>query len=281
MAPVDRRSFLSALPFVTVFPPAGWGQFDAPLLPFIELDHVSFRVSNVQRTARFYMRLFGTDAARDPHRQANPGSQAGELWFIRCGRSHIALAPLSRGEEPGIDHYCLSVRQFDKSAAQATLRSFDQPYPDWPSNNVWLRDPDGMLVQLAPSANDPQLPTIVRNATAVPRPADTPETAPFRASRIAKLVLTANRLAATTGYYGRLLGGTSSPEARSGFTVGPSRLIISSREVQSFRIAVRGFEPQSALRALARLDAPAEPASGGSIITVHDPDGIRFEVAAP
>jgi catechol 2,3-dioxygenase-like lactoylglutathione lyase family enzyme len=64
----------------------GSAQAVSALLPFIELDHVSIRVSDVQRSARFYMRLFGDDAARDPKRQANPGSQPGELWFVRHAR---------------------------------------------------------------------------------------------------------------------------------------------------------------------------------------------------
>jgi catechol 2,3-dioxygenase-like lactoylglutathione lyase family enzyme len=175
----------------------------APLLPFLELDHVSIRVSDVRRSAQFYMRLFGSDAARDMNRQANPGSQPGELWFIRLGRSHLALAPSFAKETPGIDHYCLSISGFSKATAQATLARFPQPFPEWPSNNVWLEDPDGLLVQLAPSANEPQIPGIVRNAAPVPRSADLPETPPFQAIRISQLSLATGRAAAARSYYRR------------------------------------------------------------------------------
>src|SRR4051812_43719501 len=144
MARSDRRTFVIALPALAAIACTEGAQPASALLPFIELDHISLRVSDVQRSARFYMRLFGTDAARDPRRQANPASQPGELWFIRLGRSHLALAPLSSGEVPGVDHMCLSVSAFAKDMAKARLTEFDQPFPDWPSNNVWLRDPEGI-----------------------------------------------------------------------------------------------------------------------------------------
>ena len=67
----------------------------APALPIRDLDHLSLHVSDVRRSADFYTRLFGTEVSRDPNRQANPGSVPRELWFIRLGDSHLALAPLS------------------------------------------------------------------------------------------------------------------------------------------------------------------------------------------
>lgn len=69
----------------------------------------------------------------------------------------------------GLDHYCLSVSGFDKAAEKGALARFSQVFPDWPSNNVWLEDPGGHLIQIAPSANEPKLPAIVRGAVAVDR----------------------------------------------------------------------------------------------------------------
>jgi catechol 2,3-dioxygenase-like lactoylglutathione lyase family enzyme len=278
MPRIDRRAFLTSLPLLgAIVRPAG-GQ--PATLPFIELDHVSIRVLDVQRSARFYMRLFGTDAARDPKRQANPGSQARELWFIRLGRSHLALAPLSPNEPPGVDHYCLSVSAFAKDAAKAMLAGFDQPYPDWPSNNVWLKDPDGLLLQLAPSANEPQLATIVRNAVAIPRPPDLPATPPFRASRISRLVLPCARADLSASYYRRLLGNGRSSGTSHIFAVGASKLILAEGGTQSFRVAVASFEERSAKRTLRSLGITPEAMSDRSMVELRDPDGIAFEIAA-
>ena len=101
-------------------------------------DHVSIRVSDVQRSARFYIQLFGSDTARDPNRRANPGSQPGNSGSSGSGAASLALAPLAPNEAPGVDHYCLSVSAFVREAAKAALAGFDRPVPDWPSNNVWL-----------------------------------------------------------------------------------------------------------------------------------------------
>jgi catechol 2,3-dioxygenase-like lactoylglutathione lyase family enzyme len=272
---VHRRAFLTSLPLLgAVVRPA---RAQPAKLPFIELDHVSIRVSDVRRSARFYMRLFGTDTARDPKRQANPGSRAGELWFIRLGRSHVALAPLSRGESAGVDHYCLSVSAFAKDAAKAMLAGFDQPYPDWPSNNVWLKDPDGLLIQLAPSANEPQLATIVRNAIAVPRLPDLPATPPFRASRISRLVLPCARADVSASYYRRLLGDGRSSGTSHIFSVGTSNLVLTEGGTQSFRVAIPSFEERSARRILTSLGITPE-ATDRSMMVLRDPDGITFEL---
>jgi catechol 2,3-dioxygenase-like lactoylglutathione lyase family enzyme len=274
---IDRRRLIGSLPLLAALGRRAVAQ--SALLPFIEVDHVSIRVSDVQRSARFYMQLFGNDAARDPKRQANPGSQTGELWFIRLGRSHLALAPLSPNDVPGVDHYCLSVSAFAKDTARAKLAQFDQPYPEWPSNNVWLRDPDGLLIQLAPSANEPQMATIVRNAVAVSHPADLPATPPFRAERISRLVLASARLASSTSYYRRLLGdGRASGNSHS-FDVGPSAVIIAQGGTPSFRIALRAFDESLARRTLLSLGITPDARSDRAVIVLRDPDGIVFEIA--
>jgi catechol 2,3-dioxygenase-like lactoylglutathione lyase family enzyme len=226
------------------------------------------------------MRLFGVDAARDPKRQANPGSQAGELWFIRLGRSHLALAPLWPGETPGIDHYCLSVSGFAKDAAKAKLAGFDQPYPDWPSNNVWLQDPDGLLIQLAPSANEPRLESIVRNATAVPRSPNVPADPLFRATRISRLVLASTRASVAADYYRRLLGEGRTSGVSHIFGVGPSTVVLTPGGTPTFRIAVAPFDAVTARRTLSALDImPDTTRTNDPAIVLRDPDGIVFEIA--
>lgn len=272
-----RREFLSGLSLIPAMRSLAQR---AALLPFIELDHVSVRVSDVRRSARFYMQLFGSDASRDPNRQANPGSKAGELWFIRLGRSHLALAPTSQLEAPGVDHYCLSVSAFSKEAAKATLASFEQPFPQWPSNNVWLRDPDGHLIQLAPSANEPQVATIVRNAVAVTRGGDSATGAPFRATRISRLVLTASRLADSESYYDRLLGNAQASGASRSFQVGPSTVTVVGGGSPSLRIALAAFDRAMAHKALVSMGITPHAGTDPAVVVVRDPDGLTFELAA-
>ena len=155
---------------------------------------------------------------------------------------------------------------------------FDQPYPDWPSNNVWLKDPDGLLIQLAPSANEPPLATIVRNAIAVPRPRDLPAIPPFRASRVSRLVLPCARADLSASYYHRLLGNSRASGTSHIFSVGASNLILTEGGTQSFRVAVPSFEERSARRTLTSLGITTETTSDRSTMVLSDPDGIAFEI---
>lgn len=274
---VGRREFL-AFPLAAGIHRAASAR--TPLLPFIELDHVSIRVSDVRRSTSFYMQLFGADAARDANRQANPGSKPGELWFVRLGRSHLAFAPTNSAEALGVDHYCLSVPKFDKDSARAALKQFDQPFPNWPSNNVWLKDPDGLLIQIAPSANEPQIPGIVRNAVPVPRTADHPAVAPFQAARISRLALSTARSAEAQRYYGSLLGDGQPLGASRAYTIGPSTLVLQNGGRPSLRIVVERFERAAVIRTAASMRIPVEAGSDPMSVQLRDPDGLMFEIAA-
>jgi catechol 2,3-dioxygenase-like lactoylglutathione lyase family enzyme len=256
-------------------------QSEAPILPFIGVDHVSLRVSDVRRSTQFYMTLFGSDASRDVNRQANPGSVAGELSFIRLGDSHLSLSPLSPDEEPGVDHFCFSVTAFDKTSARLKLSAFDQPWPEWPSNNLWLKDPDGHLVQLAPSANAPRLPGIVRGATPLERPARVTTPSPFRGLLISRLTLVTANLPTSSNYYRRLLGRSQGGTGRASFRVGASDFVLAQApDTECIRVAVSSFDARTAERVLSSLGVVSDVASDGDSISFHDPDQIRIEIAA-
>lgn len=247
-------------------------------LPFIELDHVSIRVSNVRRAADFYMRLFGPDAGRDPSRPANPSSKPGELWFIRLGDSHLALAPSSPSELPGLDHYCLSVSGFDKKAAATRLSRFNQVFADWPSNNVWLTDPGGHFIQIAPSANAPRLPAIVRGAVVVERDPNLPASPQFRAARISRLTLVAADTSVSANYYRDLLGPSPSAHESNAFVVGPSRLVLTPAGEPSFRVAVAAFDEPQVRRTLLSAGIASQTTTDGAAVVFRDVDGVRVEV---
>ena len=225
------------------------------------------------------MNLFGSDASRDVNRQANPGSIAGELLFIRLGDSHLSLSPLSPGEQPGVDHFCFSVAAFDKTSARSKLSTFDQPWPEWPSNNVWLKDPDGHLVQLAPSANSPRLPGIVRGAAPLEPAARVTTASAFRAVLISRLTLVTSNLPASTSYYRRLLGRRQGAAPGASFLVGPSEFVLAQAPgTECIRVAVQSFDARTGVRTLSLLGAVSDVASDGRTVSILDPDGIRIEI---
>src|SRR5213593_2707488 len=89
-----------------------WCCWEQPALPVGSIDHVNIRVPDVQRSADFYIKLFGVEVARAPNAKAqtaNPASPSGELWFIRLGESFLAISPTGAQLKPGIDHFSFAI----------------------------------------------------------------------------------------------------------------------------------------------------------------------------
>src|SRR2546422_1491282 len=93
-------------------------------LPVGGIDHVNIHVPDVQRSADFYIKLFGVEVSRAPNAKAqtaNPASPSGVLWFIRLGRSNLAISPLPAGEGQGLDHFSFGIAGFNGEVVKSQL----------------------------------------------------------------------------------------------------------------------------------------------------------------
>jgi catechol 2,3-dioxygenase-like lactoylglutathione lyase family enzyme len=107
------------------------------------INHVSIQVSNIQRSAEFYMRTFGL-----PKRTAtNPSSIR-----LGVGPSHLTL----RQEKPSgnVDHFCLGIDNFNHDSVVRDLKARGvTPDPDETTpQGFHVKDPDGFRVQLGDSS---------------------------------------------------------------------------------------------------------------------------------
>jgi catechol 2,3-dioxygenase-like lactoylglutathione lyase family enzyme len=107
------------------------------------INHVSIQVSNIQRSAEFYMRAFGL-----PKRKAgNP-----DAVRLGVGPSHLTL----RQEKPSgnVDHFCLGIDKFNHDAVVRDLKARGvTPEPDEKGpQGFHVKDPDGFRVQLGDSS---------------------------------------------------------------------------------------------------------------------------------
>ncbi|MBI4160972.1 MAG: VOC family protein [Acidobacteria bacterium] len=100
-----------------------------------ELNHIALRVTDLDRSVRFYERHLGLR----PYRR-DPSSA-----FLDCGPHFVALF---RREDPGMDHYCYTIDGYDQAAAAARLRS-EGLEPELVEGRIYFADPDGLRVQLA------------------------------------------------------------------------------------------------------------------------------------
>ena len=107
------------------------------------INHVSIQVSDIKRSAEFYMRAFGL-----PKRVAtNPSSIR-----LGVGPSHLTL----RQEKPSgnVDHFCLGIDDFERESVIRDLKARGvtaEPDENGPQG-FHVKDPDGFRVQLGDSS---------------------------------------------------------------------------------------------------------------------------------
>jgi catechol 2,3-dioxygenase-like lactoylglutathione lyase family enzyme len=105
----------------------------------VALNHVTLQVANLEKSTKFYESLFGPSSGNDSH---------GEPHFrLRTG----AFGLTTYGVNPvGVDHFCVSVEGYEPDAVSEKLKQNGIPSQRlYRPNQVFVRDPDGILVQLA------------------------------------------------------------------------------------------------------------------------------------
>ena len=178
-------------------------------LPVAGLDHLNIHVPDVQRSADFYIKLFGVEVARAPNAKAqtaNPASPSGVLWFVRLGRSNLAISPLPAGERAGLDHFSFAIAGFNGEAVKSQLAGLNQQFPDSPSNNLWLKDPLGRVIQLNAAGDPSRVPGSGVGGILVPPPGGVKRQPAFQATRITLLTIAVPQLEPSASYYRKLLG---------------------------------------------------------------------------
>jgi len=101
------------------------------------LDHIALNVSSVPRSRDFYIKHLGLKVIRD-------GGE--DNCFL--GRGDDFFLTLFKGERPGLNHYCYSIKGYDADRAKEKLKAAGlKPRRD--GNRVYFPDPDGIEVQVA------------------------------------------------------------------------------------------------------------------------------------
>jgi catechol 2,3-dioxygenase-like lactoylglutathione lyase family enzyme len=109
----------------------------------VDVNHLALRVTNVKRSRDFYQKLLGMPVARET---------AGNC-FLGLGDNFLALF---KNSVPGMDHYCLSIEDFDVARVTEELkRQGLNPRQPEGSERVYFDDPDGIEVQLSSPKHQP------------------------------------------------------------------------------------------------------------------------------
>ena len=276
---VSRRQALAVLGAFAIMRSAGAAE--AGLVQPVSLDHVNIRVSNVAKTAAFYVGLFDTPVLRNPALRAQPASPPSEGFFLKFGDGYLAISQAFAPNVPDLDHYSVGLRDYDPAKVAAKLRN-NGVKADPRAVDVWAADPDGSLIQLRPPGGWAR-----QTATPYQAPARVgPALSPLSMSRLA---LRSKDLAHAGDYYARLFGTEITPAASSrsrAFSLGDFVLELNSAPANSastlamnyIRIAIKDFNAETVGRVL--RERGIEAGSAGGTVRISDPDGMRIELAA-
>lgn len=112
-----------------------------PLFRAHTINHVTIRTADVPRSKAFYQALTGLAVRAEDKTSCE----------FRLEHGFLGLYALEAGQRAGYDHFCFGVDAFDAPRALAVLKSaMPEAQPSLESGDqVYLRDPDGVRVQLA------------------------------------------------------------------------------------------------------------------------------------
>ena len=116
---------------------------ETPLFHGATINHVTLYVRDIRRSKAFYTKLLGLPI-RD---------EGVDFCEFRCGVSFLGLYAKGGSPPPraGIDHFCIGVEGLDVRRAFRTLQQVlpaAAPELTEEDTQVYVRDPDGILVQL-------------------------------------------------------------------------------------------------------------------------------------
>lgn len=132
---------------------AGWDQLkngtaspesvpaSEPIFDATGIDHILLNVSDPEKSAEFYAKIFGPVTQRNNNR----------IWF-QAGKSRVGLLKTPEGGRAGVNHYCVSAAAFDYGAAVKKLEAAGAKVETPEGAGMpQFRDPDGFLVQVMPA----------------------------------------------------------------------------------------------------------------------------------
>jgi catechol 2,3-dioxygenase-like lactoylglutathione lyase family enzyme len=122
----------------TTASPESGQAFGQPIFQPTGLDHILLNVSEPEKSAAFYEKIFGPPIQRLNNR----------IWF-QVGKSRVGLLQVPAGQRPGVKHFCVAAASFDYIAALKKLTeiSVRAETPDV-VGTAEFRDLNGLLLQV-------------------------------------------------------------------------------------------------------------------------------------
>jgi len=241
-------------------------------LHFTALDHVEFLVSDVDKSASFYARVFGNTVLKN-----NKTTRR----YVKIGASYLAM---DKGEVH-VDHFCAGIPGFEVASAHATLDAKGVAYRDFPSGkDLAVPDPDGIRLQLATDNGWAQL----LGGTASPETISIGGEPVFRPTGIDHILLNVTDPEKSAAFYEKILGPvTQRNNNRTWFQAGTGRIGLlktpagEKAGVNHYCVSVEKFDYDTAVKKLQQAGVKMDKAEIAGAPDLRDPDGYRVQVMGP
>ena len=113
---------------------------DPPAVQAIGFDHIVLTVSDLEKSAVYYRKFFGMEAAhtKKPER----------LWFA-VAKTRLGLETVAPGKMPAIDRVSIKVAGFERRAVTERLKNLGvETIPSDEKEAVRFKDPNGLVMEL-------------------------------------------------------------------------------------------------------------------------------------
>ncbi|MCU1339006.1 MAG: hypothetical protein JWO19_4587 [Bryobacterales bacterium] len=127
----------------TIIPSSRISQ-DEPAIQAIGFDHIMLAVSDLEKSAAHYRKIFGMEVARTKKPE--------RIWFA-AAKTRLGLETVAAGKMPSVDHVSIRVAGFDRRAVTDRLKKLGAEIA--PSNDEDLlrfKDLNGLVMELKSGA---------------------------------------------------------------------------------------------------------------------------------
>jgi len=127
----------------TIIPSSRISQ-DEPAVQAVGFDHIMLAVSDLDKSAAHYRKVFGMEVARS--------KKPDRIWFA-AAKTRLGLETAAAGKMPGVDHVCIKVAGFDRRTITDKLKKLGAEIaPNNDEDLLRFKDPNGLLMELRSGA---------------------------------------------------------------------------------------------------------------------------------
>ena len=127
----------------TIIPSSRISQ-DEPAVQAIGFDHIMLAVTDLEKSAAHYRKIFGMEVSRTKKPE--------RIWF-EAAKTRLGLETVAAGKMPSVDHICIKVAGLDKRIATEKLKALGaEVAPSNDENLLRFKDLNGLVMELKAGA---------------------------------------------------------------------------------------------------------------------------------